>query len=396
MYNALEDLEFTDELPVMGNLSEVNLTCQTGYEPNGGFVCGFDTLETGKFLLPYPTCELASCKVLPTLGGFMTLDALQCNDTITRFAHGSVCNYICDDGYGILKDGEPLLRGLAKYDGVFTCSQGVWELDYPGSCVTSPTTSYVPTTAKTTAAPTTAAPVTTTESATKVYVTHSVSFVQDFGNKTEADLFQDVAFMDSLKEGLVQGFMAAVPAAAGQLSADSIIIDELKLEAIRRLTSGASRRLQAKKLIVDYSVLIPPALAATTSPESLGATLVANKAAFESTMATSYAAAYEANTGSPPPGFTGVEASDVAGVKIVTPAPETTLPAPTPAPTPAPPTPTPTPTPPPPPPAAPAAAEEEEEDGSAGIIGGAVGGVVGAGALGGAFYMYKKKSQASE
>jgi hypothetical protein len=61
LYNAIEDLLFLGELPVMGNLSDVNLTCQTGYEATGGFVCGFDTLETGKFLTPYPECQLASC-----------------------------------------------------------------------------------------------------------------------------------------------------------------------------------------------------------------------------------------------------------------------------------------------------------------------------------------------
>jgi len=398
VYNALEDLEFTDELPVMGNLSELDLTCQTGYEPTGGFVCGFDTLETGKFLTPYPTCELASCKTLPTLGTFMTLDSLQCNDTIARFAHGAVCNYICDTGYGKLVDGEPVLRGYAKYDGGFTCSQGVWEIDYPGSCVASPTTSFVPTTVRTTGAPITAAPTTTTVSLDKVYVTHSVAFVQDFGNKTTDDLLADMAFIDSLAQGLVAGFMAAVPAAAGQLTKDSIVIDKLTFEAVRRLTSHADRRLQAKKLIVDYSVLIPPALAAVATPESLGATLVANKAAFENTMATSYAAAYEANTGAPPPGFTGVEASDTAGVKVVAPTPApvvTPAPLTTTAPSPPPPAPTPAATPAPAPPAAPAS-EEESDDGSAGVIGGAVGGVAGAGVLGGAFYMYKKKRQASE
>merc|ERR1712230_294936 len=104
----------------------------------------------------------------------------------------------------------------------------------------------------------------------------------------------------------------------------------------------------------------------TISPEVLGATLVSNKAAFESTMATSYAAAYEANTGSPPPGFTGVEASDEVGTKIVTIAPDTTAAPPAPPPPPPPPAP---PAPPPPaPPSPPPAKEEEEGDSSAGII----------------------------
>jgi hypothetical protein len=187
LYNAIEDLEFTDQLPVMGNLSTLNLTCQTGYEPNPknpDFVCGFDTLEIGKFLMPYPTCELAGCYALPTLGNFMTLDSLQCNDTITRFAHGDACNYICDEGYGILKFGRPILKGTAKYDGAITCSQGVWEIDYPGSCVSAPTTLTPPTEIATTTAAVTTAPA----DEIKTYVTHSVSFVQDFGDKTTDDL----------------------------------------------------------------------------------------------------------------------------------------------------------------------------------------------------------------
>jgi hypothetical protein len=404
LYNAIEDLEFTDQLPVMGNLSTLNLTCQTGYEPNPknpDFVCGFDTLEIGKFLMPYPTCELAGCYALPTLGNFMTLDSLQCNDTITRFAHGDACNYICDEGYGILKFGRPILKGTAKYDGAITCSQGVWEIDYPGSCVSAPTTLTPPTEIATTTAAVTTAPA----DEIKTYVTHSVSFVQDFGDKTTDDLIADTAFIASLAEGLVQGFMAAVEELAGKITADDVIIDKLTFEAVRRLTSDGSRRLEAKKLIVDYSIKIPNDV--TTSAADLGATLVANKAAFETQMTSSYKAAYKANTGEEPTGFTGVQASEVAGVKVVTPAPKTTAPASvpvtTPAPTPAPTTapsggggaPTPTPTPTPPSAPAPPAAEEEEDDGSAGVIGGVVGGVAGAGVLGGAFYMYKKK-QASE
>merc|ERR1711966_563305 len=106
------------------------------------------------------------------------------------------------------------------------------------------------------------------------------------------------------------------------------------------------------KLNVDYSVLVPPGV--TTSAEALGQTLVSNKAAFETTMAASYAEAYEANTGSPPPGFSGVVASDQAGTKVVTVAPETTTVQSAPAPT---------------------TAAAEEEDGNTGAI---VGGVVGA------------------
>jgi hypothetical protein len=397
--NAIEDYTFKDDLPVMANLEELNLTCQTGYVPNGGFVCDFDTLQTGKFKTPYPQCVLAPCTELPTLGTFMSLDSTQCNSSVTSFPHLSVCNYICDTGYGVSIDGTGIQRGPKAFDGVFTCNQGVWSIDYPGSCIVA----LAPTTAApTTAAPTTAA-ATTTPAGTDVYVTHSVGFVQDFGGKDEAALMADTAFTASLSQGLAEGFMAAVAELAGLLTADDVSLDKFTLSNVtRRLTTAQelARRLQAQKLMVDYSVKIPASV--STSPEALGATLVANKAAFETTMASSYKAAYKANTGVDPPGFTGVEASDVAGVKVVTPAPTTIAPAPTPAPAPAPaPTPAPAPAPPPPPPptpaapAAPAAAAEEEEDGSGGMIGGIVGGVAGAGVLGGAFYMYKKK-QASE
>merc|ERR1712224_987642 len=67
--------------------------------------------------------------------------------------------------------------------------------------------------------------------------------------------------------------------------------------------------------------------------------------------------------------------------------------APTPAPaTPAPATPAPAPAPPTPAPAPPAEESEEEESDNGAVIGGVVGGVVGVGVLGGAAYMYKKKS----
>eukprot|EP00746_Dinoflagellata_sp_MGD_P073475 gnl/MRDRNA2_/MRDRNA2_29809_c0_seq1.p1 gnl/MRDRNA2_/MRDRNA2_29809_c0~~gnl/MRDRNA2_/MRDRNA2_29809_c0_seq1.p1 ORF type:complete len:583 (+),score=105.60 gnl/MRDRNA2_/MRDRNA2_29809_c0_seq1:124-1749(+) len=69
-----------------------------------------------------------------------------------------------------------------------------------------------------------------------------------------------------------------------------------------------------KSLKVDYAIEIPPGVNAA----SLGKTL-ANKDIFESTMASSYAAAYEANTGKPPPGFAGVKASPT--MAITTPSP---------------------------------------------------------------------------
>jgi len=390
MFNAIPDRTFEDLLPVMANLETLPLTCQTGYEPNASFVCGFDTLKTGKFLDPYPECQLAPCTVLPTLGTNMALDAMQCNDTMPRFAHGSVCNYICDAGYGANMEGMGMFKEGA-YDGAFTCTQGTWVLDMPGSCVAQPET--------TTAGPTTVASVSTMAPTAKVYITHSVSFTQDFPENTTADsLLADADFTKSVKTGLVDAVSAAVPDLAGLIDETNIVDLAFTLTDARRALSGG-RRLALKKLTVDYSVLIPSSV--TISPEVLGATLVSNKAAFESTMATSYAAAYEANTGSPPPGFTGVEASDEVGTKIVTIAPDTTAapPAPPPPPPPPPPPAPPPPPPPPPPPSAspspPPAKEEEEGDSSAGIIGGVVGAIAGVAILGGVYYMYKKK-QASE
>jgi len=235
-------------------------------------------------------------------------------------------------------------------------------------------------------------------------VTHSVEFTQDFKGASEDDLMADTSFTDSLSKGLLDGFVAAVSELKGLLTQDNIGLNEFTLSPTsRRLSEDESRRLQAQKLAVDYSVLIPAGV--STSPEALGETLVANKAAFESTMTSSYAAAFEANTGAAPAGFTGVVASSTAGVLTVTPAPPTPAPTPPPAPTPTPtetPTPTPTPTPPPAPtptptptpPAPPAPAAEEEEDNTGMIVGIIVGVVLGGAALGGIFWMYKKKKAA--
>jgi len=226
--------------------------------------------------------------------------------------------------------------------------------------------------------------------------------VQDFGGKDESALMADTDFTGSLSTGLVAGFMAAVAELAGLLTADNINLDKFTLsDPTRRLSEDVARRLQAKKLDVDYSVLIPEGV--STSPDDLGKTLVANKGAFETSMADGYKAAYKAATGIDPPGFTGVIASETFTSKVEAPPTPAPTPAPAPAPAPAPtPTPTPTPTPPPAPtptptpsaPSAPAPAGEEEEDNTGMIVGIVVGVILGAAALGGIFYMYKKKKAA--
>merc|ERR1711871_20996 len=178
-----------------------------------------------------------------------------------------------------------------------------------------------------------------------------------------------------VKTSLVAGVVAATPELSG-INEESIIINSFTLTPVRRLANGG-RRLAAKSLKVDYSIIVPPGVA--TSADDLAAKIVANKAEFEKTMSTSYAAAYEAATGSPPPGFTGVTASTEAGTRVVTvapAAPPATTPAPAPAPT----------------PATTSAAEEEEESDSGAMVGGIVGAVVGVAVLGGCYYMYKKKN----
>lgn len=230
---------------------------------------------------------------------------------------------------------------------------------------------------------------TTAAAKEKVYITHSLAFEQDFGDKTEDDLMADTAFTASLTTGLVDAVSAAITEFAGKIDASSILLEKFTLSAVRRLTAGTTRRLAVKSLNVDYGVEIPEGV--TTDPSALGDTLVANKAAFESTMTASYKAAYEANTGEAPKGFTGVKASDTAGVKTVTVAPPTPTPSPTPTPTP---TPTPSPAGPAPTPGAPAPPAppaEEESDNTGMIVGIIVGVVLGVGVLGGVFYMYKKK-----
>jgi hypothetical protein len=204
----------------------------------------------------------------------------------------------------------------------------------------------------------------------EVLVTHSLGFEQEFDDSaTDDSLMADTPFTASVKTGLVDAVSAAVPEMAGKLNADGIVLDTFTLGS-RRLNDG-SRRLAVKKLDVDYAFKVPDGV--NTDPNALGATLVANKDAFESTMASSYAKAFEANTGAPPPGFTGVKASDTAGVKVVA--------APTPAPATLPPTTTPE----------PPKDDGEDEDNSAMILGIAAGGVVGIAIVVGGFLYYQKR-----
>lgn len=182
-------------------------------------------------------------------------------------------------------------------------------------------------------APTTTLPA----DAPDIFIAHSLSFSQDFpDDATEASLKSDVTLMSALTRSLVDGVGKAIPELDGQLYLSSIKIEKLSLSAARRLSTGESRRLAVKKLTVDYSIFVPPGV---STYEALSSKLVSNKAKLESEVTSSYKKAYEYNTGSPPKGFTGVQASATTSkksLKATTEAPTTTTIASTEAPTTAP------------------------------------------------------------
>jgi len=183
---------------------------------------------------------------------------------------------------------------------------------------------------------------------------------------------------DSVKTGCADGMTAATGETFAKTDIE-IPPGGFTLSDPRRLTDGASRRLQAKKLTVDFFAVIPAG--STMSAQALGESFVANKAKFEQAMGDSYAAAYEANTGAAPAGFTGVTASDKVEIDTgdspgTTPGGGEPLPSPTPG------------------GAAPSPAAEEEGDNTGMIVGIIVGVILGLGALGGLFYLYKKKKAA--
>merc|ERR1711937_1100055 len=143
-----------------------------------------------------------------------------------------------------------------------------------------------------------------------------------------------------------------------------------------RLSEAEHRQLAAPKLKVDYELTTTSLAEAIAVQETLADPT--KSASFTAAFSTALVAK-EAEAGR-----TVVVKEIAASPATVTSKTEAVVIAPTPAPAP-----------PPAPPAAPApAAAEEEEEGSdnGALIGGVVGGVVGLGALGGAVYMFKKKS----
>merc|ERR1719161_3263990 len=86
------------------------------------------------------------------------------------------------------------------------------------------TSACVTTTTTTTAASTTTAVITTSEGAPLVYITHSISFSQDFpDNATAESLLADTAFTASVKTGLVDAVAAGIPELAGKIDESNIV-----------------------------------------------------------------------------------------------------------------------------------------------------------------------------
>merc|ERR1711907_570791 len=276
---------------------------------------------------------------------------------------------------------------------------GVFATPYP-TCLqcADPTCGEVVPTTTTTEGPVTTeapAPAPTTTAATgpvtKNVTTYTLkaSLVLDFGalpeNVTAAELAADTTFVANVAGSIAQG-----------LGVDPTKITITKIEVItgRRLSEAAQRQLQGPKLKIEYEMVTTSLAEATAVEETLA----------DPTKAASFTQAFAAAL---------VEKEAASGrvieVKEIVASPATVTsetklvvigatPAPTPTPTP--PTPTPTPTPPTPTPATatptpaptPSEESEEEESDNGAVIGGVVGGVVGVGVLGGAAYVYKKKS----
>jgi len=148
----------------------------------------------------------------------------------------------------------------------------------------------------------------------KFYITHSLAFEQDFGDTTEAELMADTLFTKSLKTSLVDAVSKGISEFdVFSIGESNILLYKFTLsDPGRRLTAGTSPRLAVKSLTIDYAIEVPAGV--TTHPTKLVETLVANTGAFETAMTASYVAAYHANTGQAPVGFSRVRASNTASV----------------------------------------------------------------------------------
>merc|ERR1711937_643016 len=249
------------------------------------------------------------------------------------------------------------------------------------------------TTTATTAAPTTAAPSTTpyTGAPTTTRIINATTYTLKASltldielppNTTAAALAADTTFVSNVADSIATGL---------GVDPSKVTVTGITLTS-RRLSEAEHRQLAAPKLKVDYELTTTSLAEATSVQETLA----------DPTKSASFTAAFSTALVAKE-----AEAGRAIVVKEIAASPATVTskteavviaPTPAPAPPPAPPAPpAPPPAPPAPPPAteapAPAAAEEEEEGSDNGaLIGGVVGGVVGLGALGGAVYMFKKKS----
>merc|ERR1719159_2130845 len=354
MFNTITDYTYASTLPIVGHNGTLPLTCASGYESTKDFTCLFQDLYTAVYETPYPRCVKSPCRTAPTPHANSVM-----NCTVPK-GDTETCSYECMPGYGV---------NGSVYAGTVTCNLGTFVWDQPTACT------LLPTTVTTTAAPTTEAPSTTAGLTTKegdkvveiVKVASSMTITQVFeANATGATLLADTGFVDSIETGIATGL-------GGSYSKDDVTVTGFTLTPVaRRLGAANARRLPEMALKVDYEILVADAAAA----DVIKATLAdpTKNAAFTTAFSEAYTAA-EASKGRTVEGLTVVQSVETT-VKTETgiiPAPTTTTEAPA-APAPAP------------------KEEEEEDDGSAAVIGG----VGGAGVLGGAFYMYKKKSQASE
>merc|ERR1711907_195375 len=321
---------------------------------------------------------------------------------------GSLVANILDNGTYLSAGYTPVSVGgsLALKCGVGYTSNGstfscVYSTPYVGVYGTPyPTCDplITPTTTTTTAAPTTAAPSTTpyTGAPTTTRIinvttyTLKASLTLDIElppNTTAAALAADTTFVSNVADSIATGL---------GVDPSKVTVTGITLTS-RRLSEAEHRQLAAPKLKVDYELTTTSLAEATSVQETLADPT--KSASFTAAFSTALVAK-EAEAGraivvkeiaaSPATVTSKTEAVVIAPTPA--PAPPPAPPAP-PAPPPAPPAPPPAPPAPAPATEAPAPAEEEEEGSDNGaLIGGVVGGVVGLGALGGAVYMFKKKS----
>jgi len=300
-----------------------------------------------------------------------------------------------------LKCGDGYTANASTFSCVYsTPYAGVFATPYP-KCEPLITTTTTAAPATTAAPVTTAGPATTTRIENITTYTVKSALTLDFGslpaNVTGASLAADTTFVNNVAGSIATG-----------LGVDASKVTITKIEVVsRRLSEAEQRQLQGAKLKVEYELVTTSLAEATSVKETLDDPTKAASfgAAFSTALVAKEAASGRAVVVKEiVPEKATVTSKTVATVIVPTPAPAPGAPGAGPAPGPSPgagPTPAPTPAPTPGPSAAPATPapttataekDEEEESDNGAVIGGVVGGVVGVGVLGGAAYMYKKKS----